>query len=84
MKDIVIPASTIRRELWILLGCLAAAVLVNIYAVIHFQRPAYEVFTQVGFTISVALGLYVLLWIVRLLVLAAVALCKRARKSIAK
>ena len=84
MKDIVIPGRTIRRELFILLGCRLAAILVNVYAVVHFQRPVVEVVTQVGFTVCVALAIYLALWVVRLLVLLVASLYKRARKSIVK
>ena len=84
MKDIVIPGQVVRRELFILLGCLGAAVLVNLYAVLHFSRPAVELVTQVGFTVCTALAIYLALWVIRLLVLLGVVLYKRARKCIAK
>ena len=69
MKDIVIKASHIRRELWVLLGCLVVAYGMNIYAIIHFARPAKELYMTIGYVIVTALIIYVLLWIVRLIVL---------------
>jgi hypothetical protein len=69
MKDIIIKASHIRRELWVLLGCLVVAYGMNIYAIIHFARPAKELYMTIGYVIVTALIIYVLLWIVRLIVL---------------
>ena len=69
MKDIVIKASHIRRELWVLLGCLVVAYGMNIYAIIHFARPAKELYMTIGYVVVTALIIYVLLWIVRLIVL---------------
>ena len=69
MKDIVIKASHIRRELWVLLGCFIVAYGMNIYAIIHFARPAKELYMTIGYVIVTALIIYVLLWIVRLIVL---------------
>ena len=69
MKDIVIKASHIRRELWVLLGCLVVAYGMNIYAIIHFARPAKELYMTIGYVVVTALIIYILLWIVRLIVL---------------
>ena len=40
MKDLVITGRQVRRELWILLGCFVAGCLVNVYAIVHYGRPA--------------------------------------------
>ena len=69
MKDIIIKASGIRRELWILLGCLVAAYGMNIYAILHFARPAKELYMTIGYVVVTAVIIYLLLWVVRLLVL---------------
>ena len=69
MKDIVISGKALKRELWVLLGCLVAAVGVNVFAVIHYSRPAVELVSQIGFTVCTALILYLLGWLVRIVVL---------------
>ena len=84
MKDIVIRGRVLRRELFVLLGCMVVAVGVNVYAVLHFSRPAVELVTQMGFTVCTALAIYLVLWVVRLGVLLAVAICKAVRKGIVK
>lgn len=67
MKDITITGKTVKRELLIVLGCFVAGVLVNVYAILHYSRPAVELFTQIGYTIVVSVVIYILLLIVRLI-----------------
>lgn len=79
MKDIVISARRIRRE-----GLFAAAAFIiafaaNIYAVVHFDRPWYELFTQLGYVVVITVAIYLLLWIPRLLVLLALRILRRSR-----
>ncbi len=69
MKDIVITGKDWKRELFVFLGCLAVAVLVNAGAIIAYTRPWYELFTQVGFTLSIALGLYLFIGLFRFIAL---------------
>lgn len=69
MKDIVISGKALKRELWVLLGCLVAAYGVNVYAVLHYSRPALELVNQIGFTVCTALILYLLCWLVRIVAL---------------
>ena len=68
MKDIVITAKMIRRELFILLGCFVAAFLVNVGAIIAYDRPWVELISQIGFVFFITGGIYVLLAVFRLLV----------------
>ncbi len=77
MKDVVIKGKTIRRELIILALCLVAMILVNAGAIIAYHRPWTELFTQIGYVLTGALILYILLWIPRLIVLLIVWLTKR-------
>ncbi len=79
MKDIIITGKTVRRELFILLGCFAAAVCINIGAIIGYGRPAAELVTMIGYVLFITVLLYLLLWIVRLLVIAVCALFKKRR-----
>ena len=68
MKDIVITEKMIRRELYILLGCFAAACLVNVGAIIAYDRPWSELYSQIGFVFFITGGIYILLAIFRFLV----------------
>jgi hypothetical protein len=68
MKDIVITEKMIRRELYVLLGCFMAACLVNVGAIIAYDRPWSELYSQIGFVFFITGGVYVLLAIFRFLV----------------
>lgn len=70
MKDLVISGKKVKKELMIALGCFICAVLINIICIIVYHSQWHEVFSQIGFTVFVAVVLYVLLLIIRLLVLA--------------
>ena len=68
MKDIVITAKMIRRELFVLLGCFVAAFLVNVGAIVAYDRPWVELISQIGFVFFITGGIYALLAVFRLLV----------------
>ena len=68
MKDIVITERMIRRELLVLLGCFVVACLVNAGAIIAYDRPWSELYSQIGFVIFITGGIYVLLAVFRFLV----------------
>ena len=68
MKDITIPASRIRKELWSLAICFGIAVLINLGSIIYYHTPLYELFTQIGFTVVVTIILYIAWILLRLLV----------------
>ena len=68
MKDIVITGNTVRRELRILLGCFVFAVLFDLFSIIKYHRPFTEVFTTIGYEIVIALVVYLILALVRLIV----------------
>lgn len=69
MKDIVITSKALKRELFVLLGCFLAAFCCNIYAVLHYSRPAIELLSQIGYVVVCALVIYVILWVIRLIIL---------------
>ena len=48
MKDIVISARRIRREALFAAAALLIAYAANIYAVVHFDRPWYELYTRLN------------------------------------
>ena len=66
MKDTVISAATKRRELIIWLVCFVVANIINWAAIIKFQSPWYEVFTQIGYVVVTSLLIYGLLLLVRI------------------
>ena len=68
MKPIIIDSKFVKRELWILLGCFVAAVIFDLVGIIMFKRPAIELVTTIGYEVVIALGLYALLALVRILV----------------
>ena len=67
MKDLVISARRIRREIRFAAAAFIVAFLTNLYAVVRFDRPWYELFTQMGYVVVITAVIYLLLWITRLL-----------------
>ena len=68
MKDTLITAHRKLVELKTAGICLLLAVLVNIGCIIYYHTPFYEVFTQIGYTVVIALGFYVIWTAIRLIV----------------
>ena len=66
MKDTIISADVKRRELKIWLACFIIANITNWAAIIKFQTPWYEVFTQVGYVTVTSLLIYGLVLLVRI------------------
>jgi len=69
MKDIVITSSSIKRELFVLLGCFIVSEIVNLVAIIKFGRPMLELLSSIGFVIVFAVVIYLVLWVLRLVIL---------------
>ena len=65
MKDIVITAKQLRRELLILAGCFVFAILFDLVAIIKYGRPVTELFTTIGYELVITLGVYLLTLVVR-------------------
>ena len=63
MKDLVISARRIRREIRFAAAAFIVAFLTNLYAVVRFDRPWYEM----GYVVVITAVIYLLLWIPRLL-----------------
>lgn len=77
MKEIVITQKDLIRELYIILGCFVLACLVNVGAIIAYDRPWSELWSQIGFVLFIAAGVYGLLAVVRILVFLICKLIKR-------
>ena len=69
MKDLVITSKALKRELFVLLGCFLASFCLNIYAVLHYSRPASELVSQIGYVLVCTVVIYILLWLLRLIIL---------------
>lgn len=65
MKDIVITAQRIKKELYILLGCFAVACILNAISIILYKTPWFEIFTQIGYVVIITVGIYLLVAFVR-------------------
>ena len=65
MKDTIISADVKRRELKIWLACFIIANITNWAAIIKFQTPWYEVFTQIGYVLVTTVVIYALVALVR-------------------
>lgn len=68
MKDLVIPARVIARELRIAAACVVFALGLNAYAILRFQTSWSELFSALPTTLAVALVVYGLLALVRALI----------------
>ena len=68
MKDTLITAHRKFVELKTAGVCLLLAVLLNVGCIIYYHTPFYEVFTQIGYTVVIALGFYVIWTAIRLIV----------------
>ncbi len=67
MKDTLITASQKKREIIIALVCLVLAILVNVGAVIYYHTSAFELLSQMGFVVVIAVCFYLLTVAARLL-----------------
>ena len=68
MKDTLITAHRKLVELKTAGVCLLLAVLLTVGCIIYYHTPFYEVFTQIGYTVVIALGFYVIWTAIRLIV----------------
>jgi len=65
MKDLKIKGTWLKREIYILLGCLGVAEVLNIFSIIKFKTNWGEVITQLHFVILVGLFMYVVVFILQ-------------------
>lgn len=68
MKDTLITARQKKRALIALLVCFIAAFGLNLGAIINYETPWYEIFTQIGFVVVITVGLYIICGIVAAIV----------------
>lgn len=65
MRDTIISAAVKRRELKVLLGCFVVANIANIFAIVKYATPWYEILTQMGYVVIITALIYALLSILR-------------------
>lgn len=80
MKDIVITSKRLVCEMWILVGCFVAANVVNVCAIVGYDRPWSELYSQIGFVVATCLLIYLLLWVLRGVVALGVCLFRRLKR----
>ena len=68
MKDVLISGRRVTRELMIFCACFAVALAMNIFAIIKYQTDWKELITTLHITLALAIVIYVLLGILRLLI----------------
>lgn len=68
MKDIVITGKRIRQELVVFLMSFVLAFAINVTAVVIYDRPLIELVSQIGYVTVIAIFVYLLLAIIRIVV----------------
>lgn len=66
MKDLIITSRRLKKEIYILSTCFIIAFLINIFSIIAFKTPWYEIFTQIGYVIVITFVLYLIMACLRL------------------
>jgi hypothetical protein len=66
MKDIIITSRRLKKEIRIISICFIIAFLINIFSIITFKTPWYEIFTQIGYVIVITFVLYLIITCLRL------------------
>ena len=77
MKPIIIDSKFVKRELLILLGCFCAAVVFDLVGIILYKRPLIELVTTIGYEVVIAVCLYAILALVRIVIFLVSSLFKK-------
>lgn len=80
MKDIIITSKKLKRERNIYLLSFALAFIINVTAIMIYDRPWIEMGSQIGYVVVVSFFIYFLLWIPRG-IWAVLVQCFRRRKE---
>ena len=67
MKDIIIKAEVVKRELIILLSAFVLSFFMNVYAIIAYSGQLLELVTQFHIVVLLTLFFYILVLVVRLI-----------------
>jgi hypothetical protein len=68
MKDVLISGRRIGREFMIFVGCFVIAFAVNVYSIIKFKTAWSELLTTFHITLLLAVVIYVLFGVLRLII----------------
>lgn len=68
MKDIIIKAKTLKREVILLIALFIIAFLINIYAIVLHEGQWSELYTQLHIVILLTLFLYIVTHLIRLVI----------------
>ena len=77
MKDITITGSRIKKEIIIVVVSLLAAIILNIYSISKFKTDWSELIGQLHVVILVAIAIYILVLIFRLIFLGIAGLIRK-------
>lgn len=65
MKDIIITSKKLKRERNFYFLSFIFAFIINMIAIIVYDRPWIEIISQIGYVIIISVSIYFLLWIPR-------------------
>jgi hypothetical protein len=68
MKDLFITSRRLKKEMYIISDCFITAFLINIFSIVTFKTPWYEMFTQIGYVVVITFILYLLVAMIRAVV----------------
>jgi len=68
MKDIIVKAKSIKRELWIFLGVFIFSFGINIYSILHYKTSWSELYTHLYIVVLMSILFYCIIAFVRLLI----------------
>lgn len=74
-----ITLGDVVRELVVFAVCLVAAIALNAYAIVHYQTRWSELYTDIGFTVSLALIIYTARCVAKALIIVMWKLVKKLR-----
>lgn len=79
MKDILISSKRQKTELYIIVGCVVAAYIMNIVSIIVYKTEWSELWTQALWMLVITCGFYALTIVVRILIwlVRRLCICKR-------
>lgn len=81
MKDIVIKGFVIKRELWILLGSVILAFLLNVYSILKFNTNWSELYSTIHITLLFGFVIYAVVGLLRLIFRGIVGIISISRKK---
>lgn len=81
MRDLVIKAPVIKRELWVLLASVILAFLLNIYSIVAFNTEWSELYTQLHVTLLFGIGIYIIIGLIRLIIAGIISLTNTRKKN---